>query len=119
MAIQINTALNTPDGGTVGSGSVAMAQIIFVPPKIVNAAIVREVHFNIKVYRSQQAYVDQKPHIRISDFPAGYEKIMTDEEFLSLETDNGALSKVEGWLKTYIESKIGVDTCEITSLKLK
>lgn len=118
MAIKINTPLNTIDGGTIETGSIAVAQTIFMPPKNVGGSIKREVHFNIKVYRSLQAYIDGIQNVKINSFPMGYEKTMTDEEFTSLNTDIKILEKVENWLKEFIESKIGIGTCELINIEI-
>jgi len=106
MGLQINKDLNRADGLTIPSGAVVSWSTCFIAgsrniefrPLLVFLSVQdRDDYFN-GVEGAPQPTMSSK----IYDMSAMYFREMTVEEQASLETEAGAFSKVEGWLKDLI-----------------
>ena len=106
MGLQINKSLNITDGLTIPSGSaltwnttfVAGSRTINFNPVFVFLSITdRDDYYNGVVGAPEPTLSS-----RIIDMLGFYTYIMTEEEQTSLETELGAFSKVENWLKNEI-----------------
>jgi hypothetical protein len=106
MGLQINKALNRVDGLSIPSGSVISWSTTFIAGS-------KRIRFNpLFVFLSVSDRDDYWNKVEgaleptttnvINDMLSSYEKEMTVEEQTSLETETGAFSKVEGWLKDLI-----------------
>jgi len=111
MGLQINKALNRADGLTIPSGAVVSWSTCFIAGS-------RNIEFRpLLVFLSVQDRDDYwngvegapEPTMsgQIKDMSSAYLKEMTVEEQASLETEAGAFSKVEGWLKDLIVANSG------------
>jgi len=103
--IKINKTLNTNFGAKLPTGSVLKFGSTFVA----NSSILR--FAPILVFRSEQALEDFNnagiaeedkvqpiPGNNIKELSHIYERELTPQEFMELETQSGIFSKVEGWL---------------------
>jgi len=106
MGLQINKALNITDGLTIPSGSaitwnttfVAGSRVINFNPLFVFLSITDRNDYYNGVIGSPQPTLSA----RIIDMLGFYTYTMTEAEQTSLETEAGAFSKVENWLKDQI-----------------
>jgi hypothetical protein len=106
MGLQINKSLNITDGLTIPSGSaitwdttfVAGSRVINFNPLFVFLSITDRNNYYNGVADAPQPTLSA----RIIDMLGFYTYTMTEAEQTSLETESGAFSKVENWLKEEI-----------------
>lgn len=106
MGLQINKPLNITDGLTIPSGSaitwdttfVAGSRVINFNPLFVFLSITDRNNYYNGVADAPQPTLSA----RIIDMLGFYTYTMTEAEQTSLETESGAFSKVENWLKEEI-----------------
>ena len=106
MGLQINKTLNIDDGLMIPSGSavtwnttfVAGSRVINFNPLFVFLSITDRDDYYNGVVGAPNPTISS----RINDMLGFYTYTMTEEEQTSLETEVGAFSKVENWLKDQI-----------------
>ena len=100
MALQINTELNTRDGGTVATGAYVRLEVNF-------PAHGGEYNVTLNIWRNKAAYDEGKQQVRgIADFQGHYVKAFQSPD------DYNTLSPavVHNTIKNEIELVIGVGT---------
>ena len=122
MAIKINVELKRA-GIIIPTSSMVKPNIHF-PSDIIEkndkketTKIRRFVSFDNILFSSKEAYNENPTESigYVDNFDSGHTKELTDSEFNELSGDGNALLIVEGWVKEYLESKLGAGTCEIIS----
>jgi len=106
MGLQINKTLNIDDGLMIPSGSavtwnttfVAGSRVINFNPLFVFLSVTDRDDYYNGVVGAPNPTISS----RINDMLGFYTYTMTEEEQTSLETEVGAFSKVENWLKDQI-----------------
>ena len=106
MGLQINKTLNIDDGLMIPSGSavtwnttfVAGSRVINFNPLFVFLSVTDRDDYYNGVVGAPNPTISS----RINDMLGFYSYTMTEEEQTSLETEVGAFSKVENWLKDQI-----------------
>lgn len=120
MALKLNKTLTTQSGLTLPVNNVITSATHF-PFVIVNVGedgnpdgtYTRRITYDLRNYVSEADVIkagDNYVKGGVIEFPAGYEKIMTEAEYNALLA-NGALAEV--WLKDYIDGIMGAGTCTI------
>lgn len=106
--IKVNKAMETSDGRILPSGFVEICKTSILPNSTV---VIFECYF----YKDQATAEseDAKPLPPITGLPRKYRRVLTVEEFTSLETETGTLTKFETWLSEEIEVYTGEGTTEI------
>jgi hypothetical protein len=119
MGLQINKTL-TPKGmnaAIIPSGLVISYRPTFEPVRTVTTnpetqvntyQLKHKLHVNFDVYMNKLAFEtgSEKIQAGVEEFEAGFERFLTDAEFVSLSGAN-AFAIVEGWIIAWLESKIG------------
>jgi hypothetical protein len=120
MALKLNKTLKTVSGLTLPIDNVITSKLHF-PFVIVDVdgegnpdgTYTRMITYDLRNYVSDAEVLlagDNFVKGGVEEFPSGYEKIMTDQEYADLLAD-GSLAEV--WLKDYIDSIMGANTCTI------
>ncbi len=102
MALIINTQLQTRDGGTVETG----AYVKFTPHfNMIESGVI---NFDLSIYRSEQALIDSKEPLRITNFSNGQTINILEAEVSTI--NNQVLHEK---LKDKLEDILGEDTVTI------
>jgi len=120
MALKLNKTLTTQSGLNVPVNNVITSALHF-PFVIVNidedgnpdGTYARRITYDLRNYASEadvRKAGDNFIQGGVIEFPAGYEKIMTEQEYADLLAD-GSLAEV--WLQEYINGIMGAGTATI------
>lgn len=100
MSITINAPLTTSDGGTIPSGGYILFETNFPAGEFIYIV-------DLKIYRSQQAYIDgYKPVRSVKEIPSlNFQNNLTLESFTALTP-----SIIHNEVKAHLEQYLGVNT---------
>jgi hypothetical protein len=120
MALKLNKTLSTQSGLTLPVNNVITSALHF-PFVIVNVdedgnpdgTYTRRITYDLRNYVADADVIkagDNYVKGGVTEFPTGYEKVMTDQEYADLLAD-GSLAEV--WLQEYIDGIMGAGTATI------
>jgi len=120
MALKLNKTLTTQSGLLLPVNNVIISALHF-PYAVVNTDVggqpngtyTRKITYDLRNYiSSAEVLLAGGNFVKggVTQFPSGYEKIMTEKEYAELLAD-GSLAEV--WLKEFVDSIMGANTASI------
>lgn len=118
MALKINKTLSTESGLALPVDNVVTSQLHSPFVRVYKdgegvTKYERRVTYDLRNYVSNDNVIKEGDNFipgGVEEFPAGYEKILTDVEYADLLSD-GALAEV--WLKEYLDGILGANSATI------